>query len=347
MKRLMEKNENYIKGCKELEYKNFKIAISYFSKALEEDPDDIESLIKRTDSYMEIDDHNNYNKDLFLQIRIYTKQLKKNPCNHELLYKRGEKHQYLYKYTKAISDFEKAIELYPKYVEAYIGLGSVMMHNDEGDLNQAINVFFQAISIQPNNSQALYNIALIYYRQENSEKAIEYYKKCIETKGDYSPIAYRSLSSLYSKLNRYDEAIACLKEVIRDNLSFDSDYSKLASLYKRIGDIDEAIFHQSTAVAIDNNNQFNYFELSQLYVKSNNFEMALNNINRAISIENRRSFFQCKAKLLLKLDKTEEAEKIFDEVWNSWEYDYKNLKKLALRKDVTSEEVSQLKPGLI
>jgi len=41
----MEPNENYVKGCKELEYKNYGMAIDYFSKAIKENPDDLDSLI--------------------------------------------------------------------------------------------------------------------------------------------------------------------------------------------------------------------------------------------------------------------------------------------------------------
>lgn len=338
----MEKNINYLKGCKELESENYKTAISYFSKAIAEDPNDLESLIKRSDAYSEIDDHDNFRQDLFLQAKLYTKQIKENPNNHEIFYKRAEIYSLLEKEIQAIADYEKAIKLKPDFVDAYIGLGYVKMHQDDTELNQALNIFFQAIYLQPENSQALYNIALIYSRQDNQEKAIEYYKKCIEIKGGYSPASYIALGSLYAKMNRYEDAIALYKDYFSHYPGSDDGYSKLAYFYEKMGALSEAIFYMNTAIAIDINSPYNYFQLSKLYVKSANYEMALEKTNKALSIKRSRLYLNHKAKLLLKLGKTEEAEEIYDEIWMIWASDYNKLKKLAIINGVDFNEINQL-----
>lgn len=336
----MEENGNYIKGCKELEYKNYHTAIGYFSKAIEENPNDLESLIKRADTYFEIEDYDKWENDLLLQSKIYTKQLKEDRNNYELLFKRAEIYRYLNRNIKATKDYEKAIKINPEYVEAYIGLGHVKMHQGRNELNQALTIFLKAINLQPDNSQALFYIALIYNRKENSEKAIEYYKKCIATKGDYLPVAYRSLSGLYYKMKRYNDAIACLKEFLTHNFGFDSDYSSLASFYEKAGNIDEAIFNLHTAISINSSNPYTYFDLSNLYVKLDDFVMALENVNYAIKLENRKSFLQHKAKLLLKLNKYDEALKTIEDVWKCWQLDYRKLKRLALKNGVDINEIS-------
>lgn len=338
---LMEKNIYYLKGCKELEFKNYKTAINYFSKAIAEDPNDLESLIKRAYTYLEIEDHDNFRHDLFLQSKLYTKQKKENPNNHEIFYKRAEIYSLLNREIQAIADYEKAIKLKPEFVDAYIGLGLVKKYQGLDGVNPALNIFFQAISLQPDNSQALYEIASIYARKDNLEKAIEYYKKCIETKGDCSPVSYRSLGSLYSKMNRYEDAIALYKDFLSHSGS-DNDYSRLAYFYEKMGALSEAIIHMYTAISININSPHNYFQLSKLYVKSANYEMALENINEAISLSCCRSYLQHKAKLLLKLGKTEEAEKIFDEIWMGCASAYNKLKKLAIIRGIDFNEINQL-----
>lgn len=91
----MEPNENYVKGCKELEYKNYRTAIDYFSKVIKENPNDLDSLIKRAESYSELEDIEKWGNDLFLQSKLYTKRLKEDPNNYELLSKRGETYRLL------------------------------------------------------------------------------------------------------------------------------------------------------------------------------------------------------------------------------------------------------------
>lgn len=216
------------------------------------------------------------------------------------------------------------------------------MHQGKDGLKQALETFFHVVSLEPVNSEALYNIGYIYNRQNDTEKAIEYYKKSIKTKGDYSAVSYRSLGRLYSGMKRYNEAIALYKEFLMHNPGYENDYMHLASLYEKVEDLNEAVFQLNTALAIDNSNPFTYFKLSKLYVKSGDIETALENINRAISIENRKFFLQHKAKLLLKLNKTEEAEKIFDKLWEIWKSDYDKLKILAIRKGVNINEINTL-----
>ena len=337
----MEENKNYIRGCKALELRYYETAINYFTKAINEDPNDLQSLIKRADTYDKVKDYDNYANDLFLQSKLYTKQLKANPNNYEILYKRGEIYRYLDKKKRATADYEKAIKLNPKYIEAYIGLGYVKSYPGKDELNQALSAFFQAIYLQPNNSQALYNIGQIYLRQKDTEKAIEFYKKCIETKGDYLALACRSLGGLYSQMNRFKEGIALYKKFL-SNSGYDGDCRYLASLYEKAGDLNKALFHLNMAISIDNGVPFTYFRLSEIYMNIGNFEMALKNINIALSIHNKKSFLHFKAKLLLKLKKIEEAELVFDEVISSWQVDYNKLKRLAFKRGISYRDIWSL-----
>jgi len=98
----------------------------------------------------------------------------------------------------------------------------------------------------------------------------------------------------------------------------------------------------NTAATLDDKNPYNYFDLSRLYLKSANLKMALEKIDQAIALENRRSFLQHKAKLLLKLGKTEEAGKTFDEIWKSWQSAYNKLKRLAIREGIEISEINSL-----
>lgn len=57
-----------------------------------------------------------------LRIQCYTKTIEKNPDNPQLYFKRGETYRETFKYTSAISDFIKVIELEPGNTDAYYAL---------------------------------------------------------------------------------------------------------------------------------------------------------------------------------------------------------------------------------
>ncbi|MBU2555750.1 MAG: tetratricopeptide repeat protein [Bacteroidetes bacterium] len=312
----MEQNENYRKGCEAFDNKNYASAIQYFTTYLLAKPDSIDVLAIRSAAYLRLDDFDNCNQDLILQTKILTKQRKQSPDSCDILIKRGEIYRYLGRNKMAAADFKKAIALNPQCVEAYIGLGYIKSVQGNNELTEALNQFLKALALCPDNSQALFNVASVYSRLEQMEKAVEYYLKCIKTRGDYLPLAYRSLAGVYSKLNSNEEAIACTEEFLSHHSGFDSDYSRLATYYEKKGDFNEAIVRLNTAVTLDNTNPINYYRLSLAYFKIADFQRALENIDRAISINNQSAYrtgyyLEHKMSVLLKLNKSDEAETTF------------------------------------
>ena len=59
-----------------------------------------------------------------LRIKCYTKCIEKNPTNPDLYFIRGEQYRNILKFTPAISDFIKSVELEPGNLEAYYAVAS-------------------------------------------------------------------------------------------------------------------------------------------------------------------------------------------------------------------------------
>ena len=66
------------------------------------------------------------------------------------------------------------------------------------------------------------------------------------------------------------------------------------------------------------------------------------NINLSLSIQVRRSFLKHKAKLLLKLERIEELENIFNEIWDKWQTDFNKLKKIARKSGADMNEITSI-----
>lgn len=293
----MDSNDEYLKGCEAFEVQNYVDAIQHFTKAINNDPDDIASLIKRSDVFLEIDDNESFKSDLLLQVNFYSRRLKEQPNDDTLFVKRAEIFKILGFEKHASTDYEKAILINPESIDAHLGLAILKTFQGSDELDGALELFSKVLAWQPDNSEALYHVALIYSKQSVYEKSIIYYKRCMEAAGDYEAVACRSLTSLYSKLHRFEEAIVCIRNFLSNNPGFASDYLDLANLYVKIMAFDEAHLFLNVALAIEQDNKYMFFQASKLFLKANNLSRAIECIDEAIKLERRESFMEFKAKL--------------------------------------------------
>ncbi len=82
------------------------------------------------------------------------------------------------KVEEAIKNFQKAIEINPKYALAYQNLGHAL-HN-QGKVEEAIKNFQKAIEINPEDDWAYYSWGHALRQQGKLEEAIKNYQKAIE-----------------------------------------------------------------------------------------------------------------------------------------------------------------------
>ena len=79
------------------------------------------------------------------------------------------------KYPDARRAFERSIRINPKFAPAHSNLGNALVALKQEDA--ALSEFLAAIAIEPKDAVALYNVGLIYGRQEKFDLAAEYLSK--------------------------------------------------------------------------------------------------------------------------------------------------------------------------
>jgi tetratricopeptide (TPR) repeat protein len=134
------------------------------------------------------------------------------------------------RYDEAIAEYNKAIELDPKYALAYSNRGSTYYDKKQYDL--AIADSSKAIELDPNYSNAYYIRGSAYYVKKQYDLAIADYTIAIKLDPGYAK-AYNYRGNAYNKIGQYELAIADFNKVIE--LSTDTNLTqnareKLASL---------------------------------------------------------------------------------------------------------------------
>ena len=148
-------------------------------------------------------------------------------------------------YEKAISAGEKAIELNPNSADAHARLA--MSLSNAGRHEEAIALLERAIRLNPYPPNwYLANLGNAYRNAGKYEDAVTLFKRVLSRNPNYL-YAHIGLASVYSLLNREEEARAEAKEILRINPNFSLERLAKILLYKNKTDRDMVIDALRTA----------------------------------------------------------------------------------------------------
>lgn len=105
----------------------------------------------------------------------------------------------------------KTIRTCPSFIEAYVNLGNVLICL--GEYDEAIKAFFKVRQLSSNYFPIIYNnIGLAYEKKGETNTAIEYYKLAVNL-DPKNVLANHNLASLYYRLNQNDKAAQYWKTI--------------------------------------------------------------------------------------------------------------------------------------
>ena len=185
-----------------------------------------------------------YSKNLDEKIECYTKAIESwkyydGKENLAAAYNnRGNAYVYKGDYNRAISDYNEAIRLNPKYATAYNNRGCI--YEKRGDYDKAIEEYEKAIELNPEWEYPVENIGYVYFMQGKLDDALEQLNKALSMKkeSNYFNYAYWLKILIYKEKNDVQNlketltsAEKYLKEQINKKPNDASNYSDLAEIY--------------------------------------------------------------------------------------------------------------------
>ncbi len=143
------------------------------------------------------------------------------------------------RHLQALEQFQQALSLDPKYTEAHAALGATYL--ELGKWDEAIQEFDMALKdlLYPTPFNVMNNIGFAYYKKGDLQKAIEYYRKAVHLKPDFS-LANYNLAMAYKDSRQLEEAIATLRSVVAQVPNLLDAHFQLGLLYFNTGKHDGA-----------------------------------------------------------------------------------------------------------
>jgi tetratricopeptide (TPR) repeat protein len=160
--------EYYTRGNNALENCFNELAIEYYQKAIDLNPNYAVAYCNMGAAYSDL---NNYRE----AIRCCQKAIDLEPNYADAYCNMGSAYIPLQDYRKAIQYFQKAIDLNPNLAVAYSNMGSTYYFMD--NYREVIRCYQKAIDLEPNNIWAYTNMGNAYYEQGNKKQQVNCYKK--------------------------------------------------------------------------------------------------------------------------------------------------------------------------
>lgn len=133
-------------------------------------------------------------------------------------------------FGSALQEYQKAIRMYPYFIEAYNNMGE--LYSLMGERELAISIYNKALDIEK-NYRILLNLGVEYYNSGNYHKALVYFMDSVKQKHDFIEGNYYTGLALYN-LKKYPEAEKhLLKVTASDRKHIKANYMLSHIYYER------------------------------------------------------------------------------------------------------------------
>ncbi len=203
------------------------------------------------------------------------------------------------KRKEALAEFQKAIEIDPKFDTALYNLGCCYLNARPRQFNEARDVFHQVLKINPSYKEAYYQLGMSYGYEDKYDIALTYMNKAVALSADY--LTARNWKALVLfEMKRFEEAVAEYTEAIHLSPQNDDLYVRRAAANIELKKIQDAINDLNFALEINKSNIEAVTILSKAYLQTENYDLALNCIDLALknatANEDRAELFILRAK---------------------------------------------------
>lgn len=164
---------------------------------------------------------------------------------------RGARH-YLQFWQDSESHYTYIVRLNPQAAVPHYAFGCYLQTQNR--MEEALNEFQRAVEIKPKYPQAQNNLAKSYEHFNKLDEAMKHFKLAVRyvsrNKPDYQN--YRiGLATIMAKKKNYTEAAKLFHEVLKDDSDNATAHSNLGVTYALMGKIDRAIAQLEEALRID------------------------------------------------------------------------------------------------
>ncbi len=130
--------------------------------------------------------------------------------------------------------------------------------------NRCLRDFEQAVRLKPEEPKSLGGIGILYQRENQNEKAVEYYKKALELEGE-SADGVSKVAYAYIVIPNWDSSIVWFKKLLDYDSTNTSALINLSICYSSINDYEKSYEYTEKLLELEPNNTQSLFNAGQYW----------------------------------------------------------------------------------
>ena len=193
---------------------------------------------------------------------------------------RGNAYNYKKKYDRAIEDYNQALQLNPKYAEAFYSRGNA--YNKKGEYDRAIADFNQALLLNPKDAEAFNNRGIAYRNKGEYDRAIADFNQALLLNPKYAEFLYNNRGIAYGKKGEYDRAIADFNQALQLNPKDAAAFNYRGIAYGNKKEYDRAIADYNQALLLNPKYAEAFYNRGIAYNNKKEYDRAIADYNQAL-----------------------------------------------------------------
>ncbi|HEU0208844.1 MAG TPA: tetratricopeptide repeat protein [Candidatus Udaeobacter sp.] len=167
---------------------------------------------------------------------------------------------------------------------AHYNLGIVL--GEQGEIDQAITHYRQAITLRSDYAEAHYNLARLLIEQGRLDEAIGHYEKAVEI-NPADPEGQNNLGVTLFGVGRVDDAIAHYRKALQIRPNYPEACCNLANALIATDDIDGAIARYSACLSVIPNQPEAQYNLASALLRKGRIDEAIIHYKKALQLQPR------------------------------------------------------------
>lgn len=182
----------------------------------------------------------------------------------------------------ALENLGTAGRLDPRMREVPLMLGNIALKDK--NLDVAESRFLEALSLEPNDTDTLNCLGLVYDARGDFDRAEVYFRKAVEVDADYAE-GYNNLGNIAKKRGDAAQAESWYKKGIEADPFFMGSYANLALVFQERGEFEQAADLYRQALEKDSRNSDLHNNLGSLLFRRGDLHAAEEEFRKAIELD--------------------------------------------------------------
>jgi len=209
---------------------------------------------------------------LDLAIDLFTKAVKINPSNANVLFNRANAFISSGNFSQALADLDKSLLIDPNNFNALLIQGNALKSSNR--LQEAVNSYNKAIALQPDLAQAYSNRGVALSELKQFDEALGSFHQAIRFQPNLAE-PYCNMGAVFTELKQFANAIECYNQAIAIEPNYADAFYNKANALKELKKLHEAIDNYKKAITINPSHIEAYFNCSNALNDINELEESL------------------------------------------------------------------------